>query len=391
MKILMSHFSFYRKNGWGRIFEEAKGLALLGHDVTVFCGHLKKGFGYEQKVEENVKIVCFKDVIATKRLYGGYGFISLINKCIYSFFHRFDICLSDAHRPNAFLPCLFDRFFGNSRLFVEWWDDFSVKADRLSPRNPITKYRIKCDLKREISSKKKADGVITLSALLASKAEAIGIDRDRITIVHGGCDTIHLPFNPINTGKNILAIDNNTLTFGFIGGGDVEMVDLKVFFDAVLELKDKYRIKFLNFGQPFAKATLNNPQMKDLIIECGWIDYYGDNAILSAVDVFVLIKQDNVENNSGWPNKFGDYLALGRAVMVNPYGELVEFSEQWKPGILSVKYTKESIVGTIIDIFEGKFDLNVLAKTNREIAEQNTWLHKAHELESFFMSSVRKN
>lgn len=379
----MSHFSFYRKNGWGRIFEEAKGLALLGHEVTIFCSHQKKGFWYEKMEEDGVRIICFRDLIPSNKLFGGHGSVSLANKFVYLLFHRFDICISDAHRPAAFLPCVFGRFVGNSKVIIEWWDDFSAKAERLSPRNPIKKFGICRDLRNEISSKKKADGVIALSTLLAAKAESIGVEKTRIGVVHGGCDTSHLLFNPLNTGKDRAAVDRNSLTFGFIGSGDIEMVDLKVFFDAALELVDKYRIKFLNFGQPFVKATRNNPKMNDFVVECGWIDYYGDNSLLSAVDVFVLIKQENVENNAGWPNKFGDYLALGRPVMVNLYGDLVEFTKQWAPGVIPVKYTTDSIKEAIIDVCEGKYCLDDLARRNREIAEQNTWLHKAREIEYF--------
>ena len=101
------------------------------------------------------------------------------------------------------------------------------------------------------------------------------------------------------------------------------MKDLDIFFDAMIELKTKYNILFLNYGEAFKKAVIDKPELEDIIYECGWVDDHGDNSILSATDVCVLIKQNNIKNQSGWPNKFGDYLACGRAVLLDSYGDII--------------------------------------------------------------------
>ncbi len=397
MKILVSHFSLYKKNGWGRTFEEAKGLARLGHDVTLLCS--ARGFGRicnSQEVE-GVKVLAFYDIIPERFLLFGHGFFSLFNKLIYSVFTHFDICLSNSHRDNAYYPCALNRFFHRSKLVIEWWDDFSVKGNSIQSPNIIRRVirRIinfiqPSDEKREISTKLSSDIVVVLSSTMARRAERVGVSADKIRIIYGGCDVDHLQYinQPANEIKQNNGIPVDCITFGFIGDGDQELKDLDVFFDAMIELKTKYKILFLNYGGAFRKAVIYKPELRDIIHECGWVDYHGDNSILSATDVFILIKQNNIKNQSGWPNKFGDYLACGRAVLLNPYGDIIPFMQKWQPGVIEVDYSKDSILKGIASICEGMIDLSESAARNRAIALSNSWLQKAKELESVFMASM---
>ncbi len=396
MKILVTHFGIYKKSGWGRTFEEARGLVKLGHQVTLLCS--LPGFGgiFRQYYEEGVKIVAFYDIIPVRFLSSGFGCLSLLFKSIYVTLYSFDVCLANSHRDSAYYPCAINRFFHHSRLVVEWWDNFKVKQERgmrvvNSSKDPIKRlyHRItsKRELRREVNTKLSADFVVTLSSVTSQRAEEIGISPNRIRVVRGGCDVEHVHYfpQPARDIKLRNGIPDECLTFGFIGDGDQELPDLEVFLEALVALKDKYHVKFLNYGKPIKEAQKENPELASIIHNCGWVDYYGDNSILSATDVFVLIKQDNVENQSGWPNKLGDYLACGRPIIVNPYGEVIPFIKEWNPGIVHVQYSKESIESGIAAICGGSFDVAELGKRNYSVAKDNSWANKAKELEAIFV------
>ena len=389
MKVLVSHFGLYKKNGWGRTFEEAKGLARLGHDVTLLCSITGLGLIPRKLKNDGIKIVAFRDIIPVRFLASGYGVLSLLFKLIYTTLHHYDVCLANSHRDSAYYPCAINRLFHRSKLLIEWWDNFKVKQERgvSQSKNPIKRqyHRIssKRELRREIKTKISADFVITLSSVTSQRAEEMGISHDKIRVIRGGCDVEHMPHlsEPATNVKLQNGIPQECVTFGFIGDGDAEINDIGIFLDALNELKTKYNVLLLNFGHPLKKTIANNPEFGDFIRECGWVDYYGDNSILSATDVFVLIKQDNVENQSGWPNKFGDYLACGRAIILNPYGEIIPFVEEWNPGIISVAYSKESIKTAISAICEGNIDIANLGERNYIVASSNSWLEKAKEIE----------
>lgn len=386
MRILLTHFSYYRKNGWGRIFEEAKGLAALGHSVTLLCGDETIGCFYKSHIEQSVKIVSFSDIFPQKYGNTGYGFVSILFKCFFVLIHKYDICHSDSHRPNSYIPCLINRFFHKSKMYIEWWDDFEEKANAKNDKKMFTILLKRFEKSTAISSKKKADGVIVLSSLLAKKASTIGINEDRVCMIYGGCNTDKLRYEQY-TGqfKKSLGIQSQIVTFGFIGNGDEEYEDLEPFLKALIDVKGRLRIKFLNFGRPFIKTTQRLPELKDLIVECGWVDYYANSSSLSAVDVFVLIKKNDIINNSGWPNKFGDYLAIGRPILVNLYGEVEVFSRKWNPALIETKYDINSIANSIADICSDKYDLCSMGAVNRKIAENNSWKEKAREIDSFYL------
>lgn len=383
MKILVTHYGLYKKNGWGRTFEEAKCLSKLGHQVVLLCSDRRQGCFYKKYQVEGVFIYAFYDIVPLRRLSSGYGFLSVLFKSVYSIFHRFDICLSNSHRDNAYFPCAVNRFFHHSKLIVEWWDDFSEKNKKIISPKFHTRLKMRRNEKQEIATKLSSDAVVVLSQTMALRAQRVGVLPDKIRVVRGGCDIDHIIYKPISdvTRKSKYAIPSDCITFGFIGDGDAEIDDIGVFLDALNELKSKFKVMFLNYGRPLKKTVIDRPELNDIIHECGWVNYYGDNSILAATDVFVLIKQDNVENQSGWPNKFGDYLACGRAVMVNPYGEIIPFIKEWNPGVIQVEYSKESIKSGITAICERAINIEDFGDRNYSIAKSNSWLNKAKELE----------
>lgn len=393
MRILVTTFGLYKKGGWGRIFSEAKGLASLGHQVTLLCS--MSGFGIrKQFYEDDVKIVAFYDIIPDSFLGAGYGFLSLISKLLYSLFHSYDICLSNHHRDSAYYPCAFNRLVHHSKLVTEWWDNIRVKQEKegLKSNHRLLRFLAKRDIVQETGRREKVNAIVALSSLTANRARELGIPSKRIRIIRGGCDVEHINYHPFPAKdiKKQYGIPEDCLTFGLIGDGDWEVEDMGVFLDAMLKLSFKYNLQLLNYGKPFKQTIIKNPALKDLIHECGWIDYTGDNSILSATDVFLLIKQDTIENQSGWPNKMGDYLACGRSIMMNLYGELIPFVREWAPGIIEVKYSEDDIVSAIMDICEGKYNLEQQGSINYEIACSNSWLHRAKELESLFYELIKE-
>ena len=91
MKILISHFGRYKKDGWGRTFSLGEGLAALGHDVTLLCSSNEKKKLYDRLPINGVKVIVFYDFIPQKLLSSGYGCISFICRMLFSIFHKFEI------------------------------------------------------------------------------------------------------------------------------------------------------------------------------------------------------------------------------------------------------------------------------------------------------------
>ena len=390
MIILFSHYGLYKKNGWGRTFELAKGLAKMGHKVSLLTsGDSKYPFFYSFE-EEGIKIILFNDIIPVNLLSSGYGLLSLFGRIIYCSFFKFDICHSDSHRDNGFIPCIVNRFFYHSKVVVEWWDDFEEKTKKALWKKWYHKILNKQDIKKEITTKKRADGVIPLSLLLYNKAIKKGINNEKMLILNGGCDIDHIKEYDWLIAKQTLGIPSNYITFGLIGMGDSEFDDMKLFYKAIIRSSKSYPIKFINYGRPLVKTIESLPELKNILIEGGWLDYYSDPSKMGATDIFVLAKEDNIINNSGWPTKFGDYLACGRPILANVYGELIPFIENNRPAIIPIDHNQDNITKVINDICQGKYDLKSMGKQNRRVAELNSWDERAMSLNSFYKKLLLK-
>lgn len=386
MKIAMFHFGIYKKGGWGRTFPLGRGLALNGCDVTIITSDNKKGFFPVKDYEEGVNIIKFKDIISFNILNKGFGILSFFNKIIFSIFHKFDIVHADSHRPNSYYPCIINRFLYRSKFVIEWWDNFGFDGQLKNKSKLFKIFLSNWESRNEIASKIKADGVIVLSTLMKERALFSGVSISKIRILHGGADVQSIRY--IDRSKNYLRneiYNKYEIIFGYIGHGNNDINDLMCFLKAFKLASSNHFLYFMNFGTPFSKYYIDNFGINNNIVNCGWVDYSNINSILYLPDIFILTKVNNNINKYGWPNKIGDYMACGRAIMINLYGDLSDFVSTYPNGFIIVNNNPENINKAIEDISNNKYNLDEMGAYNRFIAEKYlSWDKKAQELLEYY-------
>lgn len=132
----------------------------------------------------------------------------------------------------------------------------------------------------------------------------------------------------------------------------------------------KGKFKLIVFGHKLSPALLDKYDLRDIIVEKGWINFYEDYSSLQCVDVFVLLKSNNVARSSmGWPNKLGDYMAIGRPVLLNLYGDVATFVSENPSGFIPVELNEENICQKLNDILMSGYDLKKMGEVNRKLAE----------------------
>lgn len=370
MNILVSHYGIFEKDGWGRTFLQARALAKAGHRVVLITCSSKRSILINKICIDNVTIISFPDFLPKSITSKGFGIISVILKIIYVTFKKFDLLLSDTgHRPSSGWPCIWNRFLYKGIYFSEWWDFFG-EGGYYNKKSLLYKliwgwY----EKKVEISNKKNANGVIVLSELMKKIAIEYGIEQEKIKIIHGGALTDILIPHYI---KKNLQINKNypTITFGYIGISDGEIEDLYPFLEAISKTKYRSNIRLNTYGSKISSKYIEQFNLQEVIQEKGWVNYFKNKEILNDVDIFVLVMKNTLINCAGWPNKFGDYFALGKPILVTPYGDLVDFIKTYQPGIIEVYYSEKSIDHAFTNIFEN-FNQDQLiekGKKNREIA-----------------------
>lgn len=380
MRIIYTHYGVNGKGGWGRTFWMAKGLAALGHQVTLLTLNPSISFfRIRTGFVDGVKIMKFPDFFPSKLKRAGYTIWGTLFKMIYCAFHRADLCIADCgHRITA-LPCKLHRRIYGSKYFIEWWDIFG-RGGALDRKSRAYKlFYGKIETISEINDKKHADAVVVLSTFMQQRAIERGIDQKKIHIVPGG--SIIDDVNPSPPPKRE---DNSTVTLGYIGiGSSVEILLLQPLIDAMRRAGEG-NFKLVVYGRKLDNSILQDNRLENIVEERGWIDYTKDTSSLDDIDVFVQLLEDNNYAKAGWPNKLGDYLAFGKPVLLAPYGDLVDFVHD-QPGFFLTKYNETSIFASLETIRRTTSSkLLEMGMCNRVLASTISWKERARKVEQIF-------
>ncbi len=283
------------KSGWGRTFSLARGLAERGNDVTIITTNPGVFIFIKRKFINGVHVIIFPNKLALTE-----G-LSLLLKLIYVSQKKFDIVHSDSgHRPSSGWPCLLNRLIYKSKYIAEWWDFFGNGGQLENKPRLFKLFLGQFESWSELNDKRNADGIVVLSKYMRSRAIALGISKEEIAIVYGAADVSSIP--PLKwANKRIINLDDNKLVFGYIRMSDGEVPDLEPFLNAISAFKNQ--IVFVTYGKKLSDKYRKKYNLQNNFIESGWIDYSRDSALFEVVDIFVLIKKDNIINKAGWLNK----------------------------------------------------------------------------------------
>lgn len=377
MKILYCHVGVEGKNGWGRSFYLAAGLAELNHEVFLITTSNKKGF-FPRKIKllKGVKILSFPDILPNKLVSTGFGFVSLLYKILFSLCNKFDLVVSDCgHRPSS-IPGFISGFRKETIHITEWWDYFGEGG--YFERKPWY-FKITYgffERRLELSTKRWADGVVVLSDWMRKKALSHGINK--VKIIHGGCIEKEIIYNKLNA-------DSRKLNLCYIGISKSEFEFIKPILKVFQISKIKEKFNLICFGEKIDEEFKKEKGLDDnFFIEKGWINYEDGIDAVSEVDIFLMIRKPDKNALAGWPNKLGDYLAFGKPIIINTYGDVKIFVGNFPEGFIEVEYSEDSLFLELNKVLDGNYDLLKMGRFNLNLSKKLSWKSKASELIEFY-------
>ena len=394
LNILICHYGIVDKGGFSRNFNLAKGLVKLGHKVVILTASNKLKlfkFPYKKLIRNDVVILIFPDFIPKFLLEGGFGFISIILKIFYSIFNKFDLVQCDtAQRPASGLPCLINKFLYKSKFISEWWDYYG-KGGHYDRKSFIKKITIGFfDNYFEIRSRNFADGIVCITNGMRERAIKLGYDENKLCVLNGGADVDSINFIEMSNYKEKLGISADKITFGLINIEDSEIEDFKAFLSILTMEKYKNKIACLSFGTKLSEKSKKELKLNNDFLELGWIDFKKESIKLSAVDFFVILKEDNLINRTGWPNKTGDCFAAGRQILTNGTGDLKEYIKKYPDLFIYCDNSISSLVEKVDHLIKNYNYYVSKRNVCRRIAETElSWNSRAKELESFYYKIIQ--
>ena len=366
--LIVSTFDFEGPR-WGRNFPLARAFERNGYDVTMLVTERRKSLKlYTVKECEGVKVICFNAILpfSIRKLPTGLFTLSFWMRLIYAMFHKFDIVYSDCgETPCSGWPCLVNKWIYSSKYLSEY-GDLLGKGGYYDMKSKTFKMLFGAYFLWAITYfRKKADYTIVLSKVMGEYVEKeMGIAKEKIVLVPGGSlpEKIEYKLPEKSTGEPIY--------LGYIGVDDYEITGILPVLDAIrTKYSDKFKVRL--FGRKLSQATIDKYSLKDIIIECGWVDVIKGQDEVRKCDIFMLMRENLLIGAMGWPNKLGDYLSYGRPVMISPYGDLVEFVDKHSDGFIVVdRNNNKDIEEKLAAIVNSNIDLVQKGAYNRIVAEK---------------------
>lgn len=369
----------------------AKHLARRGHRVTLLCISDHGCLSVKEEQWEGVRLVETPDLLAGS-LRSGWDPWDTFRRIRFlrDDSSHYDIVHALETRPATIYPVL-SLLRRRPTPWLTDWIDWWGRGGLITDRRPRWYQLLFGTLETyyEEAFRAHASGLTVISRDLAVRAQSLGVPADRICWIPGGANTDL--FRPVEKqeARRLLGLPAGAPILVFSG------VDVRIDFRLVLETFVRVRrqrpdARLLVTGGdlgPWA-ATARAYGILDGIVQAGLVPLPELPAYLSAADVLLLPFADRVANLGRWPNKIGDYMAIGRPIVTNPTGEMRRLLEQQPVGLLAAPEA-EDMAAKVQWLLDHPAEADAMGQHARRLARTTfNWDHIIGRLERFYLQTI---
>lgn len=331
--LYVSHHREYRS--WHRPGAFARGMVARGHRVTMVVTDDVHRRGTRVHDVDGVRVVRTPDV-TTGRLRSGWDPTCAVRRA--RWLDRDDFVPDVVHlfetRPATVLPGLRAARRHDAPVVTDW-NDWWGRGGLVEINRPGWYRRVfgGAETWFEEHFRPGAAGTTVISRALADRASAIGCPPGTVVHVRPGIDVTRFTPRPRPQLRAQLGFASNDVVIGY--ASQDTYFDVEPMVEGIAATSRRLpQVRLLLLGQ-------RDPRMDELVaraglegrtVRCGWVPDDDYPAHLGVCDLFAVPFPDLVHNRGRWPNKFGDFVATGRPVVFNPFGDLADFASD-PPGI----------------------------------------------------------
>ena len=367
-----------------RSYSLGRELARLGHQVTLLASRTTPGLRGRATTREGVQVFEPADIFPRKLRNGGLSPQDLSGRLLWTIGRQFDVLHAFDHRPAAFLPAWFCRMRGGGILVSDWADLWGWDGIAGQPGSIARRILGRLDHFFELWVRRRVDGVTSISSDLDRRAAGLGIPADRRLLVPPGAPVDWLRVGKKQAARAQLGLPPDAHIAGYSGFAPYDREFLE---RVILDLlgRDPEAV-VISSGS--VRASLQSAArargVGDRVIQYGVLPQDEIGIVLAASDVLMLPYINSSINRGRFPNKFGDYLAAGRAIVTHPTGDLGSLVEREKVAVLSSSVPEE-YVAAILHLFESPGERAKLGERARKFAESSwSWKVRAEAVNRFY-------
>jgi glycosyltransferase involved in cell wall biosynthesis len=299
-----------------------------------------------------------------------------------------DIVHAFSYRPTAAVHAALLRQQGIPLLYD--WADLVGRGGYASERRDLLGRLIGAfDDRLERAMVRGSDGVTAISSFLARRARRLGVDPQAVWILPPGVDVEAMPLVEQRKARAALGLAPDALIVGFAG---FHRWDLDLVAGALIQLFPRYPRLSLVVGGP-AGATIERhlgDRWRHRLVRFPALfgERYRD--LLASADVLLLPYPRRRYNVARYPNKIGEYLAAGRAIVTNRTGDMGELLDRTGAALL-VGESPEELAAGVARCLEDRDLRTTLGERGRSVAETAFgWDRVAERLEQAYQTTIAR-
>jgi len=366
-----------------RSFSLARELACFGQRVTLFAGRSEPGLRVRAKDQDGVQVVEQPDLFPRAFRHGGLSPMDVLWRTRRARSGRFDIVHAFDQRPAVCLPAFAARSRGG--LFVsDWADLWGREGIGGQPASALRTLLGRLDGYLEQKVRREADAVTAITSELDGRAAVLGVPEDRRLILPPGAPVDWIGVLDKQSARGMLGLPVQARIVGY---GGYAPYDRDFTRQVVLELlKTDPGLLVVSTGArvPGLQAAADVAGVGERLVQFGSLPLDRMSRVLAACDLLMLPYLDTPVNRGRFPNKFGDYLAAGRAVITHQTGDLGRLVAREKLAVLS-RQEPQAFAAAAINLLCFPSALDDLGSRARQFAERQwSWRQRAQELLAFY-------
>jgi glycosyltransferase involved in cell wall biosynthesis len=375
-----------------RSFAMAKELVRSGHQVSIMLISRTRRFGITEYDTDGIHAIETPDLL-WGRFRTGWDIWNTLNriyflnkdKTQYDLIHCFET------RPITIYPALFLSRKEHIPLITDW-NDWWGRHGLIEVNRPAW-YRYTClsfvETYYEEAFRARSSGLTVISTALKHRAVELGAEEKDISVIPGGAPGGYFPEHFLPKSKDecrrILNMPVNDPVLGF-ASADTHL-DMEIVLASLVIVARKYpRVKLLITGmvKQSVKELIKKWKVEERIVFSGFTSVEDFPIYLGTSDLFLLPMADRPYNHGRWPNKMGDYLAIGRPTVANPVGDIKPLFEKYKVGLLA-GWDAADFAEKITFLLDHPEISEQMGQTAREVAKNEyDWSILGKTLEAFY-------
>lgn len=398
LKILLLTSMFKESGTYFRAFHLGRCLCRMGHDVTLVTLSRTKHFIPTYGIEKNVKIVETPNFLhdtflsGRTRLEPGHGPFDILSRIKIGLSTEYDVVHIFDHFHNVYLPFLYLRKKLKAKFVADWCDvyhlpgglreTYGTRYDRFY--KTIGFWFRAYNRFVEIELRRMADAVTVISRRLNLIALEKGVEPRKVHLIEGGVDLDLVKPLPKQEARDKLGLPRDAKIIEFMGRfqSDLDIV-LKSF---PIIKKDVPRSLLLVVGQRYhwTRKLASTLGITDSYIEAGRCSDGLLPLYLACADVFTLPLKSNLANEARWANKFGEYLAAGRPIVISDVGDQAEIVRTYQTGLVATQSIDDFACKTRLLLEDEKLSTKMGQNATDIARSRYNWPELARKLESVY-------